>query len=284
MTRGVVPFENSTNGSVVYTLDLFADRQNAYPDICVAGEAYLDVHHFLLGHEAAVSAIASPIESGGSTPTLTTPRPSHARTKPMRSLKHIKRLYSHPQAFGQCEIFLSANLKGIERHEVSSTSKAAEIVAKDGTQSSAAIASEIAAKIQKLAVLAEGIEDREDNTTRFFTLKRMDDPEIEQAQPPKHQHQHQHQHYKTLVAFTIDHLSPGALADALNVFKAHGLNLTSINSRPSRIAPWHYIFFVEFQGGKTVDLDGSVKAAFQELERVAKAWRWLGSWPDESRR
>ncbi|KAI9817305.1 MAG: hypothetical protein M1832_004727 [Thelocarpon impressellum] len=264
VTRGIVPFENSTNGSVVFTLDLFADHHGACPDICVVGEVYLDIHHFLLGHDRGESLDEAGTELG---------------TKPLRSVQHVKRLYSHPQAFGQCELFLSGYLKGVERHEVSSTSKAAEIVARDASGASAAIASEMAARAQKLTVLAEGIEDREDNTTRFLILRNTSKGNCEDVTGVPMPKEHQ----KTLVSFTIDHRSPGALADALTVFKTHSLNLTSINSRPSRLEPWHYIFFVEFHGSRTVDPDGTVGRALTDLEGVAKAWRWLGSWPDELR-
>ena len=94
--RGVVPFENSTNGSVVFTLDLLCDRLRAHPRVHVTAETYLDVHHCLL-----------------------------ARAD--QNIKDITRLYSHPQAFGQCELWLKSTLKGVERVDVSSTSRAAQI-------------------------------------------------------------------------------------------------------------------------------------------------------------
>ncbi len=79
------------------------------------------------------------------------------------------------------------------------------------------------------------------------------------------------------MSFTIDHQSPGALAEALMVFKEHRLNLTSINSRPSRERPWHYVFFVEFLSN--VKDSHLVDQAMNELDRVAKSWRSLGTWP-----
>jgi prephenate dehydratase len=86
------------------------------------------------------------------------------------------------------------------------------------------------------------------------------------------------------VSFTVDHRSPGALADVLDCFKRYKLNLTSINSRPSRIIPFQYIFFVEFEGSKLDDLEGTVNEALRSLDKVAKSWRWLGSWEDKLRR
>ncbi|KAI9847824.1 MAG: prephenate dehydratase [Sclerophora amabilis] len=264
VSRGVVPFENSTNGSVVYTLDLFADRQRTNPDVFVCGEAYLDVHHHLLGHS---SLTASPIGSGDATPTANVPAPSRPRATPLASLDHVNRVYSHPQAFGQCESFLSTYLKGVERHEVSSTSKAAQIVAQDPTKTSAAISSKIAARVHGLNTLARGIEDREDNTTRFLILRKGVE-DFGQVKVEKS---------KSLVSFTIDHCAPGALAEALTVFKEHALNLTSINSRPSRLARWNYIFFVEFSGDGVQLLE----VAFGDLQKVTTGWRWLGTWKDE---
>jgi prephenate dehydratase len=270
VTRGIVPFENSTNGSVVQTLDLFADRLRSYPDISVCGEAYLSIHHYLLGHNALDST-----DIQGLNPSIDSAQ--QPRTRPLSDLGHIKNLYTHPQAFGQCECFLSAYLKGVERHEVSSTSKAAEIVSKDSSGTSAAIASKVASEMLKLDVLAEGIEDRDDNTTRFLVLRKglpeettnKTEPTSSKAKGTKH---------KTFVSFTVGHANPGALAEALAAFKPYHINFTSINSRPSRMLPWHYIFFVEFDGSKLNDEDGKVNAALKDLAKVAKEWRWLGSW------
>jgi prephenate dehydratase len=279
---GVVPFENSTNGSVVFTLDLLADRANQFPDILVCGEAYLDVHHYLLGHHAVEATSNESAEiSRSSTPTPQTPNPQKPRAQPLSSLKHIERIYSHPQAFGQCEIFLGTYLKGIERIDVSSTSKAAELVKADTIGTSAAIASKVAAKVHGLTTLAKGIEDREDNTTRFFvlrkglcTLKNEDASQLKKGRPAT----------KSLVSFTVDHRSPGALADVLHCFKQYKLNLTSINSRPSRIIPFQYIFFVEFEGSKLDDPEGTVNEALKRVEKVAESCRWLGSWEDKLRK
>jgi len=281
VSRGVVPFENSTNGSVVFTLDLFADRSNTYPDISVCGEAYLDVQHYLLGHYAAASMAESDDISRTSTPTPSVPNPLTPRAQPLATLKHIQRIYSHPQAFGQCEIFLGAYLKGIERIDVSSTSKAAELVKADTTGASAAIASQVASEVHNLSILARGIEDRADNKTRFFILRRgLDSINTEGTQRINGTGAET----KSLVSFTVDHRSPGALADVLDCFRRYKLNLTSINSRPTRIVPFQYIFFVEFEGSKLDDPRGTVKSALESLSKVACSWRWLGSWEDQLRR
>lgn len=276
VTAGVVPFENSTNGSVVFTFDNLADRQNRYPDITVDGEIYVNVHHCLVGHKSPPGLAEEHIDGSGTcTPTANDPSPLRPRSKPLSSLKHIQRLYSHPQAFGQCTAFISTYLKGVEMFEVSSTSKAAEIVSKDTTGTWAAISSELAAELHGLDFLGKSIEDREDNTTRFLILGTNpsipDDWDLVKKAIAK-------SGSKSLVSFTVPHTSPGALADVLSCFRAFNLNLTSINSRPSLVKPFQYIFFVEFEGHKHDDPDGRVKGALEKISQVAESWRWLGSW------
>lgn len=267
---GVVPFENSTNGAVIFTLELLADRHERFPDITVCGEAYLDVRHCLLGKKSRRQSTDSPDISGACTPTLSAPSPLKPRTSPLYSLKHVKRLYSHPQAFGQCETFLQAYLKGVERIDVSSTSRAAEMVKEDTTGTSAAIASSLAAEIHDVDILAKSIEDREDNTTRFFILKKGVDENAGAAKKAK-----------SLISFTVDHSTPGALASVLHCFQTYGLNLTSINSRPTKVVPFQYIFFLEFEGSKMHDGSGRVKRTLDALGDYAQSWRWLGSWDDK---
>ena len=261
----------------------------------------MDVHHCLLGktlknllHDDA----AAQVSDGARTPTPNAPHPCLPRTRPLKDLRHVKRIYSHPQAFGQCEAFLSTFLKGVERQEVSSTSRAAEMVAADGAGNSAAISSRLAAEIHGLDVLAEGIEDSEDNVTRFLILQRDGEDGMRQSNgdgaidgfdlnhdlegkssssPP--------QRYKSLLAFKIEHQASGALANALDAFRAHRLNLTSINSRPSREHPWHYVFLIEFEGRREEDgVGGDVNAALRDLEVATESWKWLGSWVDRMRK
>jgi prephenate dehydratase len=85
--------------------------------------------------------------------------------------------------------------------------------------------------------------------------------------------------WKSLVTFTVDHENPGALAHCLAVFEKFGLNLTSINTRPSGVRNWNYIFFVEFKGRREEgEHEGEVNKALKELEGVCRGYRWLGSW------
>jgi prephenate dehydratase len=277
---GVVPFENSTNGSVVFTLDDLADRAGIFPNITVVGEIFVDVHHYLVGRfppsQPAASAVISPNGSGTCTPTASDPTPLKPRAKPICSLHHVKRLYSHPQAFGQCNAFTAAYLKGVEVFEASSTSKAAEIVAADETGTWAAISSELAADLHPVDVLAKSIEDREDNTTRFLVI--ATDPTIQERWDVRKRVPTDNGKglgSKSMISFTVPHSSPGALAEALSCFKAFEVNLTSINSRPSLEQPFHYLFFVEFEGKRG---EGRVEGALEKVGRVAEGWRWLGSW------
>lgn len=276
---GVVPFENSSNGSVVFTLDDLADRDGRYSDIAVNGEVYVKVHHFLLGHAKTASATTidqTEGECGTSTPTISVPKPSQPRSKPLSDLSHITRIYSHPQAFGQCRAFISTYLKNAEIFDVSSTSRAAEIVSQDATGTWAAISSELAGGLYKLDALGKNIEDRDDNTTRFLILG-------SQHSIPKEcklfaDYNRNLTGSKSLVTFTVPHSSPGALADVLGCFREFQLNLTSINSRPSLRIPFQYIFFVEFEGHRLEDPEGSVNGALDRISQVAETWRWLGSW------
>ena len=272
---GVVPFENSSNGSVVFTLDLLADLQGRHQDLLVCGEAYVQVRHCLLGHvqTKSVNGAAASDQSTEDEP----PTSKKAPAKPLHDISHVKEIYSHPQAWGQCKVFLSDHLRGIERQDVSSTSKAAELVAEDASGTSAAISSRMAADLNKLDVLAQGIEDNEGNSTRFFSLQRRE--RDQQTSDDDSATTDDELDYKTLVSFTVEHGEPGALADCLAVLKKHGLNLSSINSRPSGETPWHYIFLVEILGRKRChDGGGKVNAALLELDQVAKSSRWLGSW------
>jgi prephenate dehydratase len=275
-TYGVVPFENSSNGSVVQLLDLLADREGRYSDVEVCAEYYLRVRHCLLGRRPP------PASLGG------------AGNEAEVALRGVEKLYTHPQAWGQCSAFLDRHYTGVEREDVSSTSRAAEMVAQEQALKvgrygrSAAIASQLAAEVYGLDVLEEGIEDQGDNFTRFFVLRRVENEgkerhgveergvnDIGTAAVKK---------WKSLISFTIDHGAPGALADALGIFRKHAFNLTSIDTRPSRVRPWHYIFFVECEQAKKVS-DATDRAGIDgimsDLGEVAQSCRHLGRWRDE---
>lgn len=250
MDYAIVPVENSSNGSVMQTLDLLADPAGLYPEVKVCGEYYLTVHHCLLARKA------------------------------QESLTSINQLYTHPQAWGQCERFLAHHFKGVERQDVSSTSKAAELVANETTERSAAIASRFAAEHHGLAVLEENIEDKANNTTRFLALRnvnserttRLPFEKVKVLPTPSPTAR------KTLVSFMVHQNAPGALADALLIFKNHGMNLTSINTRPSQRIPWQYVFLVECQMAPSDDGQGAVTRVLAGLKDVTENSRLLGTW------
>lgn len=273
---GVVPFENSTHGVVTFTLGYLADRGGDYGDLSVCGEVYIDVHHFLLGR------------ARGKAEEQQQPPAPAAKGKPQHDLSHIRRVYSHPQAFGQTQAFVSTYLpSGVETIDVSSTSKAAEMAGLDASGETAAISNESAAAAFGLDVLARCIEDRDDNTTRFFVLRRGrasggGEGNGEDQGRAVAGAEAQSRGHKSLVSFTVPHRAPGALAAVLDVFRKVGLNLTSINSLPSLIQPFQYLFLVEFDGSRYHDPEGKVESALAEVAKVAESSRWLGSW--ENRR
>jgi len=218
---GVVPIENSVEGAVSHTLDMLVDS-----DLKICAQVILDIAHNLLANCA----------------------------------KHqIKHLYSNPQVFGQCQIWLQKNLPLVEKIEVSSTTRAAQLAAKE--KYGACIASLLAAKIYKLKVIARDIEDSPHNITRFLVIGRTDVPITGDD--------------KTSIMFSIKD-KVGALHDMLIPFRKYSINLTKIESRPSKKKAWDYYFFVDLQGHRE---DLSVKKALIELENKCRFLKILGSYP-----
>ena len=213
-------------------------------------------------------------------PTISDPDPRKIRSKPLASLEHIQSVHSHPQALGQCTNFLSTYLKGIEQKEETSTSKAAKVASQDPTRTTAAISSSLAAETYDLDILVKGIEDEANNQTRFFVLRKARDQIPEQESHPISRAKK----WKTLIAFRVDHEKPRALADAITTLGAHGLNLTGLNSRPSRVVPWHYTWLVEFEGRREKEGKGQVNEALADLETYTQSYKWLGSWTDGTNR
>ncbi|TKX25942.1 prephenate dehydratase-like protein [Elsinoe australis] len=332
---GVVPFENSSNGAVLPTLDLFATLPTTNPDVTIIGEEFVSVKHCLLGRLVArpspspskpVKLSASGIRDGrvttteGSDPAVRSPPLSSSATPPAADLSGLKVLHTHPQAWGQITRFLASLPPGVEKLDSSSTSAAAAKVAKlaagsaDGTTSEAAIASRLAGEVYGLDVLREGINDRVGNVTRFFVLGRRDDvtdgsgsgTASGERQAGKEGGARKTR-TKTLLHFRVpSHENPGALADALAVFKKWGLSLTSFYTRPEpEVADategrdgeggqgkegameeageeaqdgnrWRYIFFVEF--ASEVGQEEAVAAALEELRGVSRGLAVVGRW------
>jgi len=218
---GVVPIENSVEGAVSHTLDMFVDSE-----LKICSQIILDVVHHLL-----------------------------ARCPKNK----IKRIYSNPQVFGQCRIWLQENLAGVETIEISSTTRAAQIAAKE--KYSACIASSLAAKVYKLKVVASDIEDSPHNVTRFLIIGKTD------VSPTGDD--------RTSIMFSIKD-KVGALHDMLLPFRKYGINLTKIESRPSKKKAWDYYFFVDLDGHRD---NPRVKKALLELENKCKFLKILGSYP-----
>jgi len=220
---GVVPVENSTEGVVSHTLDMFLDS-----DLKICSEVILEISHHLLGRG---------------------------------ELKRITRVYSHPQALAQCQNWLEENLPEARLIEVESTARAAQKAMRE--TNSAAIASEVAASLYHLRVLASHIEDKSNNYTRFFVIG----PDYAEKCGND----------KTSILFSIKD-RVGALYDMLSPFRKQAINLTKIESRPTKKKPWEYVFFVDFVGHKD---DEPVKKALSELEEKCLFLRVLGSYPKE---
>jgi chorismate mutase / prephenate dehydratase len=218
---GVVPVENSIEGAVTHTLDKLVDS-----DLKICSQIILDIAHNLLAN---------------------CPKDK------------IKRVYSNPQVLGQCRIWLQDNLPGVEQIEVSSTTRAAQITAKE--KNSACIASLLAGKIYCLKALARDIEDSPHNITRFFVIGKTE------AGPTGHD--------KTSILFSIKD-KVGALHDMLIPFKKYKINLTKIESRPSKKKAWDYYFFMDLEGHNQ---DAMIQKALQELENKCKFLKILGSYP-----
>ncbi|MDD3296042.1 MAG: prephenate dehydratase [Candidatus Omnitrophica bacterium] len=222
---GVVPIENSTEGVVNYTLDMFfASNLN------ICSEVTLNVSHSLL----AVKGV---------------------------SLKKIKRVYSHPQVFPQCRRWISRSLKEAELITVSSTALAAKKA--KGDRNGACIGNKVLASLYGLQVLASSMEDSLNNYTRFLIIAESDS-----AASGKD---------KTSLLFSVKD-KVGALYDVLSLFKNQGINLTKIESRPSKKKPWEYYFFVDIEGHRS---NPSVQKALTKLEKDCVFVKILGSYPRE---
>jgi len=219
---GVVPIENSNEGVVSYTLDMFMDY-----DLKINAEVLLEVTHNLLSKTG--------------------------------EKKKIKRIYSHPQAAAQCRGWLEANMTGVPVLEAASTAKAAELAAENGDV--AAIASELAAKMYDLHFVERHIEDSRRNVTRFLV--------IGEESPPITGND------KTSIMFSVKD-RPGALYDILTPFKRAKLNLSKIESRPSKRKAWEYIFFIDMEGH--VD-DKRVMKAIDGVKDDCLFLKVLGSYP-----
>lgn len=175
-------------------------------------------------------------------------------------LEDVRRVASHPQPLAQCRTWLDRELPRAERLELASTVAAAELAAREPDV--AAVGSRLAADLLGLQVAAAGIQDRRDNSTRFLVVGGRQ-PEASGCD-------------LTSVVFTVRKAEAGALHRLLEPFARHGVNLTSIQSRPRKGAPWEYVFFIDLEGHRS---EPAVTEALAEAARVAHSTRVLGSFP-----
>jgi len=221
---GVVPIENSTEGTVNHTLDMFLTS-----GLKICGEVELRIHHNLM---ARVTRIAG-----------------------------VKRVCAHAQALAQCRGWLDDQLPDVERIPVSSNAEGARRARDE--RGTAGIASRAAAEIYGLNLLATEIEDRPDNTTRFLVLGRklFGRSGVDRT---------------SLLVSASGTDDAGALFRLLEPLAEHRVNMTRIESRPSRKRNWDYVFFIDIEGHVT---DPPVAKALEALESRASLFKVLGSYP-----
>jgi chorismate mutase/prephenate dehydratase len=228
---GVVPVENSTEGVVTHTLDMFVEST-----LQIVAQIILPIQYCLAGEA---------------------------------TLAEVRRLYAHPQALGQCRLWVQRNLPRAEIVEASSNARAAELA---GTKNAAvhsgfqgkvaAITGLLAAQKYNLKIIERDIQDFTENATRFLVLGRQCGPATGRD--------------RTSLMFSIAD-QVGALYRALEPFRRYKLNMTKIESRPSKRKAWEYFFFVDCDGHTT---DPKVAKAVAHLAEVCNFVKVLGSYPD----
>jgi len=176
------------------------------------------------------------------------------------ALSQVKEIYSHPQILGQCRQWLLKNMPKAQLIPMVSSTKAAQVVA--GKKNAACIASQIAASLYELTILKSNIQDSAHNITRFLVISTMDVPPTGKD--------------RTSLVFSIKD-KVGALHAMLTPFMKHKINLTKIESRPSKKKAWDYYFFVDCEGHQN---DPRVARALAQLEGMCKFLKILGSYPD----
>jgi len=221
---GVVPIENSSEGTVNNTLDRFISTS-----LHICGEVELRIHHYLIGR--------------------------------MKVLEQIQRICAHPQALGQCRGWLDEHLPSVERVPVASNAEGARRARDE--RGTAAIAGETAAEIYGLEILAPQIEDSPDNTTRFLVIG----PKLLRPSGTDK---------TTIMMSTGTTTASGSLFHLLEPLATHHVNMTRIESRPSRKRKWDYVFFIDIEGHAE---DPPIAKALAALKKRASLFRVIGSYP-----
>lgn len=218
---GVVPIENSTEGAVNHTLDVFMES-----DLRICAQILMKIENHLAAN---------------------VPK------------SDVRRLYSHPQVFGQCRNWLRMNFPHADLIEVSSTPRAAELAAQQ--PDAGALVGAMAAEAHGLQILDRSVQDNPNNTTRFLVIG--------------HQTSARTGEDRTSLMFSLQD-KPGALFSAIEPFKRLKINMSKIESRPSKRKAWEYFFFVDIDGHTD---DESLKEALAELERHCTFVKVLGTYP-----
>jgi chorismate mutase / prephenate dehydratase len=219
---GVVPVENSTEGVVNYTLDMFIDS-----DLKIAAEIMLEVSQNLMNRSG--------------------------------NQEDIRKIYTHPQVPGQCRQWLEKNMSRVPILDAPSTARAAEM-AKDDPEAGA-IASEMAAILYGLQIVARKIEDNPHNFTRFLVISRKPTGKTGRD--------------KTSIMFSIKD-KVGALHNMLTPFAEAGINLNRLDARPSGRQVWDYVFFLDMEGHVE---EPKVAQAIERLKKDCLFLKVLGSYP-----
>jgi chorismate mutase/prephenate dehydratase len=224
--HGVVPIENSSEGSVPHAIDALVGN-----DLLIRAEFEIEVSQCLLTRA----------------PGLTS----------------IERVYSHPQPLGQCRMWLAKHLASAQLVQTTSTAAAVREAVSDSR--CAAIASQLASELYGVPILREKIQDRAENFTRFIVVS--------------HEEAARTGNDKTTIAFSLRD-GRGALLRVLSVFDEEQINLSRIESRPSREKPWDYVFLAELEGHKD---DANVAQAMDRLRSKCPMIKHLGSYPKAPR-
>lgn len=219
----LAPIENSLAGSIHQNYDLLLRH-----DLHIVGEYFLRVRHCLIAMPGA-------------------------------RMEDIQTAISHPQALGQCAAYLRG--KGIKPETVYDTAGSVKMLKASGAMDTAAIASKRAAELYGMQILEEGIEDNQENFTRFLAIQK-------QAVVPSGES-------KTSIVFTLKNV-PGSLFKAMSVFALRDIDLTKIESRPLQGKPWEYLFYIDLVGSTQ---DETVQRALDHLIEYAVTLRVLGSYP-----
>lgn len=231
----LVPFENSSNGQVVFTYDLFKEwfmnGGELKPKFKIISEQFVPIHHNLITYSDCI--------------------------------EKITKIYSHPQVWTQCREFL-ADLD-VEKQDTSSTSKAVEILVQLNDHTTAAIASATASDVYNVPILQNNIEDNSNNTTRFLCLGHNPLSSSTTEEPNMH----------LVTFSIKENQQPGSLCDILAEFKSHGLNLASITTRPSSIPWQYVFFVEVWDGPGLYEVLENIKDLVTEVAVVGSFNRKL---------